>query len=82
MNLLAASLDPTPFLSHKVFAGMVQDHLVMGIAYVQVIRNQLGGVMRLEHPLAKYTRRGIEPSRFWWAPGHRNESEFAPSTVL
>lgn len=80
-NLLAASLDPTPWLSRKVFAGMVQDYLVMGNAYAQEIRNQLGGVMRLEHPLAKYTRRGIEPGRFWWVPGYRNESEFAPGTV-
>jgi len=60
---------------------MVQDYLVMGNAYAQEIRNQLGGVMRLDHPLAKYTRRGIEPGRFWWVPGHRNESEFAPGTV-
>ncbi|WP_449472020.1 phage portal protein [Sphingobium chungangianum] len=80
-NLLAASLDPTPFLSRKVFAGMVQDYLVMGNAYAQEIRNQLGGVMRLEHPLAKYTRRGIELGRFWWVSGYRNEIEFAPGTV-
>lgn len=80
-NMLAASLDPTPWLSRKAFAGMVQDYLVMGNAYVQEIRNQLGGVMRLEHCLAKYTRRGVGPGRFWWVPGYRNESEFAPGTV-
>jgi PBSX family phage portal protein len=80
-NMLAASLDPTPWLSRKTFAGLVQDYLVMGSAYVQEIRNQLGGVMRLDHALAKYTRRGIEPGRFWWVPGYRNESEFAPGTV-
>lgn len=80
-NLLAASLDPTPWLSRKAFAGMVQDYLVLGNAYAQEIRNRLGGVMRLDHPLAKYTRRGVEPGQFWWVPGHRGESEFEPGTV-
>lgn len=80
-NMLAASLDPTPFLSRKAFAGMVQDYLVLGNAYVQEVRNRLGSVMRLDHALAKYTRRGLEPGRFWWVPGYRNESEFPVGTV-
>ena len=80
-NLLAASLDPSPWLSRKTFAGMVQDYLVMGTAYAQEIRNQLGDVMRLEHCLTKYTRRGIDPGSFWWVPGHRNERMFEPGTV-
>jgi PBSX family phage portal protein len=80
-NMLAASLDPTPWMSRKTFAGMVQDYLVMGNAYVQEVRNRLGGVMRLDHCLAKYTRRGVVPGRFWWVPGYRNESEFEPGTV-
>ena len=80
-NMLAASLDPTPYMSRKTFAGLVQDYLVMGNAYVQEIRNRLGGVMRLDPCLAKYTRRGVEPGHFWWVPGYRNETEFEPGTV-
>jgi len=80
-NMLAASLDPTQFLSREAFAGMVQDYLVLGNCYVQEIRNRLGGVLRLDHVLAKYTRRGIEPGQFWWVPGFRNESEFDAGTV-
>ncbi|MCI4588629.1 phage portal protein [Sphingobium sp. BYY-5] len=80
-NMLAASLDPTPYLSRKAFAGLVQDYLVMGNAYVQAISNRLGGVMRLDHVLAKYMRRGVEPGRFWWVPGFQNESEFDRGTV-
>lgn len=34
-NMLAASLEPTPWMSRKAFAGLVQDYLVMGNAYVQ-----------------------------------------------
>lgn len=80
-NMLAASLDPTPWLSRKAFAGMVQDYLVMGNCYVQEVRNRLGGVLRLDHVLAKFTRRGVEPGRFWWVPGYLNEVEFEPGTV-
>lgn len=37
--------------------------------------------MRLDHCLAKHTRRGVEPGRFWWVPGFRNEVEFDAGTV-
>lgn len=80
-NMLAASLEPTPYMSRKAFAGMVQDYLVLGNCYVQEIRNRLGGVLRLDHVLAKYTRRGIEPGQYWWVPGFRNETEFDTGTV-
>lgn len=80
-NMLAACLDPTPQLSRRAFAGMVQDYLVLGNAYVREIRNRLGEVMRLEHCLAKYTRRGVEPGHFWWVPGYQQEAEFEQGTV-
>jgi PBSX family phage portal protein len=80
-NMLAASLEPTPILSRAAFAGMVQDYLVFGNCYAQEIRNRLGGVLRLDHSLAKFTRRGVEPGHFWWVPGYRNEAEFDVGTV-
>jgi PBSX family phage portal protein len=80
-NMLAASLDPTALLSRKAFAGMVQDYLVLGNAYVLEVSNRLGGLMRLDHSLAKYTRRGVQSGSFWWVPGYKNETEFAPGTV-
>ena len=80
-NMLAASLEPTPFLTRGAFGGLVQDYLVMGNAYVQEIRNRLGGVMRLDHCLAKYTRRGVQPGSFWWVPGFQQEEEFDRGTV-
>lgn len=81
-NILAASFEPTPFLSRKAFTALVQDYLVFGNAYVQQIINRLGGLMRLDHSLAKFTRRGLEPGVFWWVPDFRNETEFARGTVL
>ncbi|MCW2399642.1 phage portal protein [Sphingobium sp. B2D3C] len=80
-NMLAASLEPTRWLSRKVFAGMVLDYLVLGNAYAQEIRNRLGDLLRLDHPLAKYTRRGVVPGAFWWVPGFRNEEQFPLGTV-
>lgn len=81
-NMLAASLEPTKWLSRAAFKSMVQDYLVMGNAYAQEVRNRLGGLLRLDHALAKYTRRGVEPGRFWWVPGGgETEAEFAPGTV-
>ncbi|KAA9020724.1 phage portal protein [Sphingobium limneticum] len=80
-NMLAASLEPTAWMSRKAFAGLVQDYLVMGNAYVQEVRNRLGDVMRLDHCLAKYTRRGVTPGSFWWVPGYRNEVEFDAGTI-
>ena len=80
-NMLAASLEPTPWLSRKVFGAMVLDYLVLGNAYAQEIHNRLGGLLRLEHPLAKYTRRGVEPGAFWWVPGFKNEEQFPLGAV-
>lgn len=80
-NMLAASLDPASLISRSDFAAMVQDYLVLGNAYVQEVRNRLGGLLRLDHVLAKYTRRGIVPGSFWWVPGYQNEMEFDAGTV-
>jgi PBSX family phage portal protein len=80
-NMLAASLDPASLISRGQFAGLVQDFLVMGNGYVREVRNRLGGLIRLEHSLAKYTRRGVETGQFWWVPGYKNEVEFDRGTV-
>lgn len=81
-NILAASFKPTRLLSRKAFTAAVQDYLIFGNAYFEARINRLGGVLRLDHSLAKYTRRGVEPGIFWWVPGFRNEVEFAAGSVL
>ncbi|WP_454796923.1 phage portal protein [Novosphingobium lindaniclasticum] len=80
-NMLAASLEPTQWLSRGTFRGMVQDYLVMGNAFAQEVRNRLGGLLRLDHSLAKCTRRGVQAGHFWWVPGGEPEAEFEPGTV-
>jgi PBSX family phage portal protein len=82
-NLVAASMiDPTPVLSRATFAKAVQDWLVFGDCYFQIVRNRLGGVLRLDYAPAKYVRRGIDPGRFWYVPGGAPETEFEPGSVI
>ncbi len=38
-------------------------------------------MLRYEHAIAKYTRRGVEAGRFFYVPGDRDEVEFAPGSV-
>lgn len=81
-NLLAASFEPTPFLSHTAFKAFVQDLLVFGNGYLEERKNVLGGTMRLDHALAKYTRRGLQPGQFFFVPGYLQETEFRPGSVV
>lgn len=72
---------PSPRLSRAAFEAFVQDYLVFGFAFLEERRNRLGGVLRYEHSLAKYTRRGLEEGQFFFVPGARQETEFRPGSV-
>ncbi len=80
-NMLAASLDPASLISRRDFAALAQDYLVFGNGFVREVRSRLGGLMRVEHSLAKFTRRGVKAGSFWWVPGYKNEVEFDSGTV-
>lgn len=73
---------PTPLLSRAAFEALAQDYLVFGYGFVEERRNVLGSPLRYEHALAKYTRRGVEPGRFFFVPGFREETEFRPNSVF
>lgn len=81
-NMLAASFVPSSVLSRKAFKASVQDYLVFGNGYFQIVRNRLGDVIRLEHVLAKYVRRGVAPGQYWWVPGGVPEEEFARGSII
>ncbi len=80
-NLLVASFEPTPWLSRKAFGAMVQDYLVFGNGYLEERSNVLGDALRLDHALAKYTRRGLVDGQFFYVPGYLQETEFRPGSV-
>ncbi|MDR6128029.1 phage portal protein [Sphingomonas sp. SORGH_AS_0438] len=81
-RLLVTSFEPTPWLSRATFDKVVQDFLVFGNAYLECRYNLLNRPMRLDHALAKYTRRGIQPGRFFYVPGMTPETEFRPGSVV
>jgi len=81
-NLLVSSFDPTPFLTRKAFGAAVQDYLVFGNGYLEARRNVLGDTMRLDHALAKYTRRGLQEGQFFYLPGYNQETEFRRGSVV
>lgn len=81
-NLLVASIAPTPYLSRAVFGRLALDHLVFGDCYAQRVLNRLGGLLRIDHTPAKFTRRGVEPGAFFYVPGDRPEAEFPLGAVL
>lgn len=81
-NLVAASFEPTPWLSRATFARAVQDWLVFGDCFFEIRRNRLNGVLRLDYAPAKYVRRGIEDGRYFYVPGGKPESEFARDSIV
>ncbi len=81
-NLLAASYEPTSWLTRDAYAKAILDYLVFGDAFFFIRRNMLGGAMRLEHLPAKYMRRGIEPGRFFLMTAGLNEIEYEPGSVV
>lgn len=87
INLLKAHFIPHPWLSAATFEGLVLDFLVLGNAYPQRIENIAGRPLRIERPLAKYVRRGVEAGRFFQINndrgfGPQREVELEPDSVL
>lgn len=81
-RLLVASFEPTAWLTRATFDKVVQDYLVYGNAYLERRDNMLGRPLRLDHALAKYTRRGVVPGQFFFVPGATPETEFRPGSVV
>lgn len=81
-NLLASSLSPDSLISRRDFTALVQDYLVLGNAYPQVIRNRLGGLLKLGYMPAKFVRRSKKAGEYWWVPGLGQEKPIATGQVL
>lgn len=67
-NLLSRALKPNKYLSRQTFAAMVQDFLVFGNAYCELITNRMGDLLQIKHAPAIYTRRGVNDGEFFWTP--------------
>ncbi|MXR38032.1 phage portal protein [Craterilacuibacter sinensis] len=74
-NVLVSTFKPHPLLSRSAFAQVVTDHLVFGNMFLQQVKNRLGGLMSLDPAPAKFTRRGVDLSSYWWVPSYNQERQ-------
>lgn len=81
-NILKSCFIPHPKLSLQSFSALAMDYLVFGNAYLQRVKNRLGGSLRFEHSPGKYTRVGVEPGKFWWVPNYQDETEFTEGSIF
>lgn len=82
VNVMASILD-MPKMSHVDKVRLLQDFFVFGNAYIRKITNRFGEVIRLEVPLAKYVRKGVQPDSFWYIrEGMVDEFEFPKGEIF
>ena len=67
-NLLAASFVPGTLFPKAEFARWALDWLTMGNAYLERVNSRLGRPAALRCSPAAYTRVGLLPDQFFWAP--------------
>lgn len=81
-NILTATFIPHRLLTRAAFERWVWEYLVFGNAYLERQCNRLGGPLALVPPLAKYVRRGIDLSRYFFVPGYGQEHEFKAGSIF
>ncbi len=81
-NVLLSTFIPHPMLDRAAFSGFALDYLMFGNGYLERRDSLTGRAVALQHSLAKYTRRGVEPGTFFFVPNWRDEHEFRPGSVF
>lgn len=82
-NLLSSTFIPHKLLSRENFARFALDQLVFGNAYLEHIKNRVGGNYGLKPALAKYMRRGVDNlDQYFYVQGFNNEHEFNLGSIF
>ncbi|HCU0428102.1 TPA: phage portal protein [Serratia marcescens] len=81
-NILASTYIPHPLLSQQDFSRFVLDYLVFGNAFLEKRFSVTGKLLKLETSPAKYTRRGVDPSVYWFVLSFVEPHPFAPDSVF
>ncbi|WP_422386347.1 phage portal protein [Actinobacillus lignieresii] len=81
VNVLANLID-IKYMSHVNKVRLLQDFFVFGNAYVQRVDNRLGNILRLDVPLSKYVRKGVEDHVYWYIGDCLEEYEFKKGEVF
>lgn len=81
-NVLASTFIPHKWLDRDTFAAWALDFMVFGNGYLERPTNMLGGGMKLQRSLAKYTRRGGDNlDEYFFVPGWKQEHEFPKGSI-
>lgn len=81
-NILASTYIPHPLLSQQDFSRFVLDYLVFGNAFLEKRFSVTGKLLKLETSPAKYTRRGVDQSVYWFVQSFAEPHPFAPDSVF
>lgn len=79
-NILLASIQLNDLISKKEFSRFILDFLVFGNAYLQVVRDGLGRVIKLKHIPALYMRRAEKTGRYEYRTSTQ-EIKFKPGQI-
>jgi PBSX family phage portal protein len=80
-NILVSTFIPHRLLSRAAFERVVMDFQVFGNAYLEKRVSMAGTTMTLEPALAKYMRRGLDMSTYFFVQSWQQPHEFAPGTI-
>lgn len=67
VNILVSLFEPHAMLTVTEFEKIVLDFFVFGNAYIECVRNRLGGVLKLKAMPTKYMRNGLDDSFYYLA---------------
>lgn len=82
-QMLECAFIPHRLLSREEFSAFVLDWLIFADGFLSPVRNRLGGILRYERVMAKWTRRGRQDlsQYFYLVPGELEHS-FEPGAVF
>lgn len=81
-NVLLSCFKPHRFLDKATFSALALDYLTFGNGYLERRRSLTSRPVKLQHSLAKYTRRGIDDGQYFFVRGWREEHEFPVGEVF
>lgn len=81
-NILLSTCKTTALLKRTQLEKFVQDYLVFGNAYLEVVRNSWGKPISLNSPLTKYMRKGKEEGVYFQVTTYYQEHEFKKGSIF
>ncbi|WP_296223233.1 phage portal protein [Ralstonia sp. UBA689] len=81
-NILVSTFIPHPLLSRAAFERLVLDWQVFGNGYLENRLSLAGSSMGLVPAMAKYMRRGVDLSTYYFVQGWKETHEFAHGTIF